>query len=94
MGKFGWDLPLGCSHADIERHFGGGDPSPESEKVLELLDGCDVPQEIIDNVCMLVDDLVYRAENCNACAKRQDDAEAILDAELEKRGEEYWRKLE
>ena len=28
---FGWDLPPGCTHADIERHFGGPDDGEDSD---------------------------------------------------------------
>lgn len=32
------NLPPGCTNADIERAFGGGDPSPESERIGQLID--------------------------------------------------------
>ena len=34
---FGWSLPPGCSHRDIENAMTGPDPTPESEQVLEML---------------------------------------------------------
>lgn len=60
---FGWSLPPGCSHADIERACGGEDPSPESDRVLDLLQSIDDWKEIdedskiTDEIVNLVDEL-------------------------------------
>ena len=72
MGKFGWDLPPGCTMGDIEQHFGGGDPSPESDQVFELLETAEVAQDLIDKVCEIVDTLAYKAANCKECIRRQE----------------------
>lgn len=74
---FGWDLPPGCSIGDIERHFGGGDPSPESEKVYELLENAECDQDLIDKVCDIVDGLAAKAyADCPQCERRADEAAA------------------
>jgi hypothetical protein len=41
MGIFGWDLPPGCSHRDIEEACGGGNPC---EVCGEFEDDCICPE--------------------------------------------------
>lgn len=79
MGKFGWDLPPGCTMGDIERHFGGGEMSPEAEDVLGMLEAAEVDQDIIDKVCEIVDALAFK--ECSICVQKQNEAEAKADAE-------------
>lgn len=82
MGIFGWDLPPGCTSGDIERAFGGGDPSPESEEIYEMLEAAEVDQTIIDKVCEIVDRLALK--ECPECVRRQNEAEAVFEAEMAK----------
>lgn len=77
MGKFGWDLPPGCTMRDIEDHFGEPDMSPEAEDVFELLDAAGVEQSIIDKVCETIDQLAFK--ECPICIEMQNEAERKAD---------------
>lgn len=48
------NLPPGCTSADIERHFGGGDPSPLEDDILEILERYNVPTSVSDNILNLL----------------------------------------
>lgn len=63
------NLPPGCTVGDIERAFGGGDPSPASEAVYVLLEDAGYSQEVIDAACKVIDDedaRRYQEENRDA----------------------------
>lgn len=83
-GIFGWDLPPGCTNRDIENAFGGGDPSPESELIQELLEAAGVEPSTIDRIVKLYDDAEYKAANCPECERRANAAEAEFDAVAKK----------
>lgn len=53
---FGWDLPPGCSHNDIERAMGGREPTPLEEDVLEQLEKYKVPTEVNDRIMQILDE--------------------------------------
>lgn len=78
MRKFGWDLPPGCTHADIDRHFGAGEMSHEAEEVYVLLEDAGVEQSIIDKVCETID--LLAAKECPVCLQKEIEAE-IADQE-------------
>lgn len=57
----GSNLPPGCTSADVERAFGGRDPSPEEDEILSILeiahvDG-DVCEQVMDRVGKLCERL-------------------------------------
>jgi hypothetical protein len=58
---FGWDLPPGCSHQDIERAMGGDEREPTvfEDNLYEVLDSSQrLSQETIDKVFEQVGKLV------------------------------------
>lgn len=57
-GIFGWDLPPGCSHRQIEDGMGGDqrDLTVLEEAVQELLEKEGLPVEVIDAVAKVLDD--------------------------------------
>lgn len=62
----GSNLPPGCTHRDIDRAFGGGDPTPEEERIGELLEEHEVPQEACDEIMKIIAGLyqtIARLEN-------------------------------
>ena len=76
MGIFGWDLPPGCTSGDIERHFGGGNPSPESEELYQLLEDAGCSQEVIDKAVRMYDALEDKVNNpCPTCERLAMEAE-------------------
>ena len=48
------NLPPGCTVGDIERAFGGGDPFPEEEEALLLLEDAGVPTEVNDKIAEII----------------------------------------
>jgi hypothetical protein len=51
------NLPPGCTSRDIERAYGGRDPTSDEERVLELLEGHGVPADICDEIMKIIDGL-------------------------------------
>lgn len=72
MANFGWSLPPGCSSLPGDEV---PDPSPESEQVYDLLEGL-VDQNIIDQICQIVDNLAWKADHCPTCERIRCEAEA------------------
>jgi hypothetical protein len=54
---FGWDLPPGCSHRDIERAMGGDarEPSPLEENIWEAIEEAGLPVEVNEKVADVLD---------------------------------------
>jgi hypothetical protein len=81
MSKFGWSYPAGCTRLpwdDVP------DPSPESEKVLDILEAAGTDQTVIDTVCKIVDDLAWRQDHCPTCEHLADQAEFKMIEDLNK----------
>lgn len=57
--KFGGNsnLPPGCTNRDIDRAYEGRDPTPEEDRVLELLEAHNVPTEACDEIMNIIDSL-------------------------------------
>lgn len=55
---FGWDLPPGCSHRDVERAMGGDarDPSDLEETIWDLVEKAGLPIEVNEAVAKVFDD--------------------------------------
>lgn len=49
MGKFGWDLPPGCTTADIEAQVGDDLPA-EVEDILAVMEDHLVPTKVCDRI--------------------------------------------
>jgi hypothetical protein len=58
MSIFGWDLPPGCSHRDIERAMGGDerDPTDLEESIWGLIEEAGLPIEVNEKVAAILDD--------------------------------------
>lgn len=65
---FGWDLPPGCTNADIERQA-GADMSEEEGTVRELLEEAGVDRGTIDRIAEVVDSLA--SKECTYCVQRE-----------------------
>jgi hypothetical protein len=54
---FGWSLPPGCSHRDIERAMGGDarDPSDLEESIWDLIEKAGLPIEVNEKVAEIFD---------------------------------------
>ena len=58
MSIFGWDLPPGCSHRDIDRAMGGDarEPTDLEEKIWELIEEAGLPIDLNEKVAQIFDD--------------------------------------
>jgi hypothetical protein len=56
------NLPPGCTNADIDRAFGGGDISPLEEEVLEVLERYKVPTSVNDRIMDILADWLVPEE--------------------------------
>lgn len=56
------NYPPGCSGADIDRAFGGRDPSEEEEEILSVLEIAHVDGEVCDQVMRCVAKLCARID--------------------------------
>jgi hypothetical protein len=62
----GSNYPPGCTGADIDRAFGGPDPSPEEDEILSILEIAHVDADVCDQVMKCVAklcDRINRLEN-------------------------------
>lgn len=52
----GWNLPPGCTDADIDRAMGGHDPSPASQLIESILDEAGFSRKFIESILRQIDD--------------------------------------
>jgi hypothetical protein len=86
MTDFGWSYPPGCSGPPEEP-----DMDPHSEEVWGILEKAGVNEDVIQQVCDIVEQLsIAASQECKHCLERYAADELKAQEDLEK----YWAELD
>ena len=88
MVSFGWSYPPGCNGPPEEP-----DMDPRVEEVWAMLEDAGVSENVIADVCQIIEQLAIEADakkECDKCLERYAQEEIKAQQDLEK----YWDKLE